>query len=349
MDELFKPIKTTRKVQTNIDKFETLSLKDAATASGSGSTKSKTSIVDLSSEGSDRASDAFSLRPSHTSSSTSQSFDSRQSNHKRHDSTAFVQQSYLHKAPPASLPDDAREILKSQPEVGDVAAVLQYLQCGIEGKHDFNIRIPGPNASQIINVLATVTIPDLWQPLQQRRLSMQHAKLKANLLSSMTSVAGLGAILMQVKRISTSVAGRQPALLADMISVLSSILTGTQILSSFLSDTTVLPLTDAQRVVYWQEVTALLAGGKILSAISQVLATQPDLENLKGTKKWLGDGTEYSKWLGKNISAVALKATMPTPGDHRHMKMVSQVLKRALNLGYRGSLVLFASCSPGHG
>ena len=336
MEDLFKPVKTTRKVQTNIDKFETLSLNESTPVPRPASTKSKVSIIDLSSEGSDGASETFSLRPSHDSSRNSHSSESQQNNHKRHDSTAFLQKAYLDKAAPASLSDDAREILRSQPEVEDLDAVLQYLQYGIEGKHDFNIRVPGPKASQIINVLVTVTIPDLWQPLQQKRLSAQHTKLKSNLIASLTSVAGIGALLMQTRRLSTATVDQQNSLLVDTTSVLASILVGRRVLANFLSDATKLPLTDAQRLVFWQEVTSLFAGSKIFSTMSQVYATHADLDGLKHSTRWLGDGPEYSKWLGKNISAVAIGATTPSIGDTPQMKMLSQVLKRGLNLGYRG-------------
>jgi hypothetical protein len=336
MEDLFKPIKTIRKVQTNIDKFETLSLTESTPSSRPATATSKVSILDLNSEASESRSETFSLRPSHASSSASQSSDPRPSNHKRHETEVFVREFYLGKASPASLSDDAREILKSQPEVGDLAAVLQYLQYGIEGKHGFNIRVPDPKASQIINVLVTVTIPDVWQLLRQSKLPTQHARLRANLIASLSSVAGIGAILMQIKRLSATDTSDENPLLVNTISVLSSILAGNKVLAKFLSDATSLPLTDAQRLVFWQEATSLFVGSKILSALSQVFASRPDLKGLTKSEKWLGDGLEYCKWLAKNISAVAVSATIPAVRDNRQMKMLSQVLKRALGLGYRG-------------
>ncbi|KAJ9615701.1 telomere binding protein [Cladophialophora chaetospira] len=340
MEDLFKPIKTTRRVQTNIEKFETLSLRDtppATPTSVTASTKSKISIVDLSSEPTENTSETFSLRPSHDSSITSRSSASHKSTHDRHQSLAFIQKSYLEPAAPASLPDDAREILKGQPEVEDLAAVLQYLQYGIEGKHDFNVHVPSPKASQIINVLVTVTVPDLWQPLQQKRLSKNHANLKANLLSSLTSVAGLGALLMQIKRLSGTSTGQQNPLLVDSITVMALILAGTQVLSNFLSAASTLLSTETQRRVFWQEVTALFAGSKILSSVAQVFTTNQDLGEISGAVKWLGDGVEYSKWLAKNISAAAV-ARSPT-SDSQKSNMLSQFLKRALSLGYRDALI----------
>jgi hypothetical protein len=334
MDDLFKPVKTTRKVQTNIDKFETLSLAEAAPTSRPTSARSKFSVVDLTSEGSAGSSENFSLRPSLDSSITSRTSASLSSKHKRHDSTAFLQKSYLKKTPPSSLVDDAREILKGQPEVEDLGAVLQYLRYGVEGKHDFNIRVPSPKASQIINVLVTVTIPDLWQPLQQRKLSAQHNKLKFNLLTSLTSVSGLGALLMQIKQLSATSTDQKNPLLTEFISVLSAILASKQVLSSFLSDATTLLSTEAQRRVFWQEATSLLAGSKVLSTMSQVLSTHQDLKGLSEECKRLGDGPKYSEWLAQNISTAAI-AALPSSQD-QHTRMLSQVLQRALNLGYRG-------------
>ena len=113
MDGLLTEIKSVKKVQSNIDKFENLSLEER-TKSRSNSTKSKRSIVDItSSNGSDAISEPFDLQPSTATSQTSISPRHAVKKHKRHDSTAFLQKSYLVKVTAGSLTDDAREILKA--------------------------------------------------------------------------------------------------------------------------------------------------------------------------------------------------------------------------------------------
>ncbi|KIV90272.1 hypothetical protein PV10_07593 [Exophiala mesophila] len=334
MDNLFTPVMSTRKVQTNIEKFETLSLKDNSHASRPPSTNDKISIIDLSSEASDTRTDSFSLRPSTASSKTSVS---AQPSHKRQDSTAFLHQSYLSDhASSASLPDDARAVLKSQPDRQDLFAVLQYLQYGIEGKHDFNVRVPGPQASQIINVLVTVTIPDQWLQLRQRSLTKDELQIKKTILSALGSVAGIGALLMQIRRLSSNFRDAQSPLLQDLVAILAQDLSGHQVLAQYLSDANHFFKSDAPRRVFWQEVVALLAGSKVLTTMAQVFTTVQDLNQ---DYMWLGDGSEYSKWLSLNISAAAIEHSSGTANSLESSKMLGQLLKRGLSLGYRDSLV----------
>lgn len=339
MDGQFNPVKTTRKVQSNIDKFETLSLTDDITLKPrTPSTKSKISVLDIGAEASEADNEVFSLRPSHDSSATSRSTNSHKGPHKRHDSTAFIQRTYLDNAQAASLPDDAREILRSQPDSEDLLAVLQYLQYGIQGKHGFNIHVPGPKGAQIINVLVTTTLPDWWVRLQQGKLSRQDSQLKAALLSTLSSIGGIGALLMQIRQMSATNANQQSSLLVDLLSVLSSVLTGSRVVLNFLSDATTLLPTEGQRRAFWQELTALLAGSKVLTTTSAAFATHNFLNGATEIHKWLGNGLEYSKWLAKNISTAAISLTAGPISNHGQINMLSQILKRALSLGYRGRI-----------
>lgn len=336
MDDLFKPVKTTRKVQSHIEKFETLSLSEPR-VSQPATNKPKISILDLSPEEGDVESETFNLRPSVDSSASHKATQPIHKLHKRHDSTAFLDKTYLEKNAPRSLPDDAREILKSQPDREDLFAVLQYLQYGIEGRHDFNIHVPGPKASQIINVLVTVTIPDQWLHLRGTNHSQEDKRLKAILLSSLTSVAGIGALLMQARRLSSTSTDNDNPLLEDAVTILSTILNGSKMLSEFLSDSMKLFTVETQRRVFWQETTALFAGSKIFTTMAQILATHRSLDSQGARVAWLGDGPEYSKWLARNISAAATSLPTPNTSGDAQFSMLCQVLKRGLSLGYRGT------------
>lgn len=344
MEGLIKPVKTTRKVQNNINRFENLSLKDTS-SSRPASSKSKVSILDLSPVDSDPASDQFSLRPSVDSSHTSVSVQSSHKEHKRLDSTAFLQKSYLEQSSPASLPDDAREILKSQPDNEALIAVLQYLQYGTEGKHDFNVRLPSPKASQIINILVTVTIPDQWLHLKAHKLSKQEMQVKKLLLGCLKSVAGIGALLMQIRQLSVTNSDKTDHLLKDAISVVSLLLTGNETLKYFLADTNKLFNSDIQRCVYWQEVLSLLAGSKVLSTMAQALTSIQQSDDKEAIPLWLGDGSEYSRWLARNLSTAAIISSSGGGPESSQINMLSQVLKRGLSLGYRGT----ASSACGQG
>ncbi|KIW20098.1 hypothetical protein PV08_00673 [Exophiala spinifera] len=339
MDDFLKPIKTSWKVQNNIDKFESLSMKNTP-STRPVSAKSKVSIIDLDQESNDSSGDQFSIRPSIDSSHTSVSASSDSKKHKRHDSTAFLQKSYLDNSPPPSLPDDAREILKSQPDTEDLIAVLQYLQCGIEGKHDFNIRLPSPKASQIINVLATITVPDQWIHLRSSKLSNTEALLKKLLLSCLMSVAGLGALLMQIKQLAITTSKKTSPILEDAISVVETLLSGNGVVKELLAEANKLFSSEMQRRVYWQEVTSLLAGSKVLSTLAQASTNIGHSDETIPLVSWLSDGAEYSRWLGRNIATAATASiSMSFSGIH-HMNMLCQLLKRGLSLGYRDALTI---------
>ncbi|KEF60036.1 uncharacterized protein A1O9_04886 [Exophiala aquamarina CBS 119918] len=338
MEDLFKPIKTTRRVQHNIEKFETLSLRHASTPRPA-STKSNISIVDLSSESSDVVSEPFSLRPSIDSAATTLSAQSTHRKHKRHDSTTFLNKSYLNQSSTRTLPDDAQAILKSQPDREDLVAVLQYLQYGVDGKHDFNIRLPGPKAAQIVHILVTITIPDQWLHLRGRDLSDPDAQLKRLMITPLVSVAGIGALLMQIRRHSSAAPTDETPVLEDAISILAAILERHSVVRRFMSDLSTFFTTDTPRRVFWQEVTSLLAGSKIFMTMAQIFATVPTLRDRIPECVWIGDGTEYSKWLSRNISATAIDLSSGVSMVNGTLSMLGQVFKRGLSLGYQDAFI----------
>ena len=347
MGDLFKTIKTTHRVQDNIEKFETLSFQDVS-ASQPSSAKSKIKVLDLTSDPNDSTTESLSLRPSIDLAATSLSSKSTHETHKRHESKAFLDKSYLNDSSPKTLADDAQLILNNQPDREDLVAVLQYLQYGIEGKHDFNIRLPGPKASQILNVLVTVTIPDQWLHLRGRSLAKSEAQLKKLLIAPLASVAGIGALLMQIRRLSSTTHPEVDPVLEDAISILAAILERQSILGRFMSDSKQFFTNETAGRVFWQEVTSLLAGSKILTTMAQAFAQVKPLSDRIPEFQWLGDGSEYSKWLSKNISAAAIDLKPGLDIVDESLNKLGQVFKRGLSLGYRGLMQISSiSFRPG--
>ena len=263
---------------------------------------------------------------------------------KRYDSTAFVQQSYLQTSSTDALPDDAREILKSQPDLKDLLAVLQYLQYGVDGQHDFNIRLASAKASQIINVLVSVTLPDHWPKTSSTKLSNDDSRLKNLLTSCLSSIIGLGALLTQTKKLATAKSGTDDtSVLQDYVGVISEILHGQNAILGFLNDVVTFSPGPTHQHVTWQEFNILLGGSKVLGVVSQARAklAREIFDRMPGA--WLGDGLEYSRWLARNISFAATKST--TEGTAK-MTMLSQLLKRGMSLGYRGAtfILIWSPC-----
>ena len=314
MGDLLTPVQTTRKVKSNVDKFETLSLIDGALP--------PVQVIEVSPK----------LRNE----------DSKYTRHKKQDSTAFLQQVYLHSDDSSeTLPDDATEILKSQPDYEDLLAVLKYLQCGLEGKHDFNIRSSGPKASQILNVLATVTVPDRWESLNTKPVATRDKEAKSMVLSCLTSVAGLGALYARIKRLTSlaiSTKTAQSLMLKDSIDVLAEVLHPSSFIETVLGDTMKLHIKPAQRAIVWQELCSFVAGGKILSAVAQALPLVESGSDDQGSARWLGDGNQYSKWLANNICRAATRVAV---AQGEAWPMLAQLLKRGLSLGHSGTSVVF--------
>lgn len=307
MADLFKPLETTRKFNSGVGKFGTLSPNPDVRAP-----------IQLIEASSTRRNEG----PSH-------------SRGPKRDSTAFVHQSYLlNDGSSQILPDEAREILKSQPDPDDFIAVLQYLQLGIEGKHDFNVRVSGPKESQLINVIVTVTVPDRWASLNTKPASKKEEEAKSMLVSCLTCTAGLGALHTQIK----ALAGRElssktgPSLMVtDAIDVLANVMGSSSLIETILGDVLKLHSQPAQRHVLWQELSSFVAGGRILSAVAQAFP----LTKFPTDKppEWLADGKQYSAWLARNICHAATKVAV---ADSEAWLMLAQLLKRGLSLGHSG-------------
>jgi hypothetical protein len=309
MGDLLTPLKTTRKVKGNVEKLETLALNSSA--------RSPIEVIEVS--------------------STSRNGASKQSKHKKQDSTAFLHKLYLQSdSSPDTLPDDAREILKSQPDLEEFLAILQYLQFGIDGKHDFNIRASGPKQSQILNVLVTVTIPDRWASLNTKPISKEDQETKSMLLSCLTCVAGLGALYAHIRRLVTlavSIKTAQSLMLKDAVDVLAQVLHPSSFIASVLYDTLTLHSKTAQRQVIWQELSSYVAGGKILSTVAQALPLAESAEKDKLFVEWLGDGSQYCKWLARNICHAGTKFVV---NEDEAWPMLAQLVKRGISLGHSG-------------
>lgn len=314
MGDLLTPVQTTRKAKGSVEKSETLSRNDGA--------RSALEVIEISSQNTNGP--------------------PKDSRHKKLDSTAFLQQAYLKDdSSSTTLPDDAREILKSQPDQKDFIAVLRYFQYGIDGKHDFNVRAPGPKASQILNVLVTITIPDRWASLNTKPLSREDKEARSMLLSCLICVAGLGALHAQIKRLTgltPSTESAKSLMLKDVIDVLADVLHPSSLIQRLLGDTLNLHTKPGQRPAIWQELSSLLMGGKILSAVAQALPLAEVGNNDKSTVEWLADGSKYCKWLASNICYAA--AQIPV-SEGEAWPMLAQLLKRGLTLGHSGKSSIY--------
>lgn len=326
MADLNRAVKTPKKVQNNIEMFESLSLNESR--SRSNTISNRPAIIEVDS--------AHDSTPLITAVSTRSTIDDNRkpgnpqlaaakNSHRKRDSTAFLQKSYLHKKDD-SLLDLAREILKDQPSLEEVAAVLSYFQYGIDGQMDFNIKITSPRASLFVHILVSITIPDLWPNLGLTEISEPDLSAKNLLLSVLLSVTGIELILNHIEQYSRTLTGVMVKVYLDF---LATLLDPSDTILRLLRDSKQLYKEDAHRRLFWQSIMTLVAGGKILSKIASVPTDQVS------PSSWLSNGTSYSHWLARNIVRASTEVAVVDTDAWNHL---CKLLSRGMSLGYKGKV-----------
>lgn len=242
-------------------------------------------------------------------------------------------------------PEDALKALQSKPDFDLLRKVLQYLEStGVE-VDQFNIKLPSPKTAQIVFVLVAEILPDYWKPLNSESTSI-HRKQKHLLLKCLSSVSGIGAITARLRMFldvedkvqseGTSLIKNKYQAMEELLEVLDNILKTNRLIYNIWADFKKLLSKFSQRTLLWKDISATLASGKILSLAAEAdhVINESSSEAREGT--WLGDGCQYSSWLGRNIAYVLTNSKAEQAED---WKALSQLLKRALSLGYTGTSV----------
>ena len=241
-------------------------------------------------------------------------------------------------------PKDALDTLKSKPDHQELNIVLRWLKSTADRHEGFNIKVPGPKALEIIYILISDIIPIYWVTKNDSSVSDQ-SRERDLLIYCLSSVAGLGAItsrlrllLSQLKdpRGQSDVSGTRKTQPVELsLDVLEVILDNNGFVTSIWNDINACILHPSQKSLQWKEFVSLVASGKLLSIASEATATLNNLESSVRAGSWVGDGHQYAAWLGSNLQHMlgALVA-----GDLEGPKMLSQLLKKALTLGYIGQL-----------
>lgn len=341
MDNFLHEVKITKKVQSNINRFESLSLNEHKDRSKSEKTaQPKKAIIEIDSE--KEAIPLLTAVSSKLVEPVEKTTDSRSnippqtsplSHHNRKDSTVFIRQDYLKDSAAASLVDDAREILKSQPGIEEIGAVLAYIHCGIEGQHDFNIKVTGPKSSMLVHVLVATTVPDLWPSLATSQDDKMVKRMTQTLIELLFSVTGIEAILQQIRTLTKPDTNYNSELLTIYTEVLSNLLQGQDTALRLLRDMSGLYEKEVQRKLFWQGVVSLLAGSKILSATTSIPNVVVESGNTVLVPEWLVRGTDYSNWLARNIVKASIELG---PQESHAWASLGQLFRRGLSLGYKG-------------
>ncbi|OLN87944.1 DNA replication checkpoint protein tel2 [Colletotrichum chlorophyti] len=241
----------------------------------------------------------------------------------------------------------ALEILKNQPGYDSLSSVLKSIDHGTIHDSGFRISKPSPEAAQIIQCLITEVVPNYWSFWKEdgsARTGIQDADSLADvdlLLNSLRNVTGINAIITRMKALIQEFKShekdiKRPDLtlnLATLLDVCSAILGGDeQLLSLWAASSTGLDSTSRRRPMA-HEFVSLVAGGRLISVAAEADAiANPD--RIAKNSKWVADGQQYSKWLGRSITYWAKQEI-----SSDDIRLCSELFTRALRLGYSDGLM----------
>ena len=252
-----------------------------------------------------------------------------------------------------NTPEEALEVLRSRPDKWRLGRALQFLE---RENIKFNIKLPGPKAALLINVLVNTIIPDYWVSLDEESNTLEpgrpseHGWQRQSLVTCLRSMAGLGAILAQFRSLITASrdgVDKTASLglfqrLRSLLDVLRLILAPNDFLTQIWNDFDTPALKPMQRTLLWKELTSILAGGKIPSLSAEagdILRAKSDtLED----DIWIASSKKYSVWLGHNIVHLASITAVEDEGGWTAM---AQLLAKCYSLGYTGIFFVSQQCA----
>ncbi|EEH34683.1 hypothetical protein PAAG_05732 [Paracoccidioides lutzii Pb01] len=245
-------------------------------------------------------------------------------------------------------PEEVLQVLRSSPEKDRVVQVLNFLDPIRTNADGFNITTPSPVAAQILHSLVTITIPDHWSSLGSQNdtetLPEGVCKInpKAALLRCLSSVAGIGVLVAQLRSLLAKQNYTQgdksscyDLAVKDLITVLSSVLKPLDLVFEIYVSILKTIKSPTQKQILWKELISLLAAGKVLSIASEGFRAIKDLKTPRSIH-WIGEGSSYSMWLGRCICHMTSNIQIT---DSDAWSYLAQFTTRALSLGYTDQLV----------
>ncbi|CAL5868119.1 uncharacterized protein PFLUO_LOCUS2343 [Penicillium psychrofluorescens] len=241
--------------------------------------------------------------------------------------------------------DEIINLLRSNPDREQLPAILAALDPFNKSSKakDVDIRIPNPTTAQILQVLVSATIPDHWGSLDAKERKSKDSKTRAALLRCLSSVAGLGSIVAQVRSLTAAARGSvkeaqgsgSQLVIQDILTVLAALLEPEDFLSRLYADISVVYDHKTRQQAAWRELASLVAAGRILSTAAEALTLVDDSKPLSSIS-WVGNGSQYGLWLGGNVCHLVSKLK---PEDENAWGFAAFLLGRALSLGYTDQLV----------
>ncbi|KAJ5960912.1 uncharacterized protein N7479_008062 [Penicillium vulpinum] len=237
------------------------------------------------------------------------------------------------------------DLLKSSPDREQLSAILAALDPFSKSKvtKDFDLRVASPITAQILQILVSTTIPDHWGSLDARDSKGKDAKARAALLRCLSSVAGLGSLVAQLRSLinAARASAQQPQGsssqlgIQDLLTVLAALLEPRDFLFRLSSDISAIYNNKTRQQVTWRELVSLVAAGKILSTAAEAFTVVDESKSVSSIS-WVVNGSQYASWLGHNISHMAARLA---PDNESDWTSVALLTGRALSLGYTDQVV----------
>ncbi|CAZ84955.1 unnamed protein product [Tuber melanosporum] len=226
--------------------------------------------------------------------------------------------------------DDILSILRSRPSPELLFRILDLLTTDAQPHSSYDIRTPTPKASQVVNTLLEITVPNFWNLLPKRE--------RKQLAECLRSITGLGGIVSRLRFLSKG-KGDTPSessfnvQMEELFDLLHSVLRVEGFIHQ-IWEWGSHGSAGSKRIVAWKEFTSLIAGGKLLSVAAEADRLL-DTDN-EGAGRWIGNESLFTSWLGQEIAWASLKADITNEAE---WKALDSVIVRALSLGHRDEFV----------
>ncbi|PHH92338.1 hypothetical protein CDD83_7826 [Cordyceps sp. RAO-2017] len=228
--------------------------------------------------------------------------------------------------------DEALQALRSQPDYDSLMTTLRSLAATAQ------LHLPSPTSASVVHVLVSEIVPNYWALLREDDDARDDADL---LLACLRSVAGLNVLTAHARALIQAAgpgggAPKRPDVPPNLelfLDVLAAVLAGDDSIRTLWTSSAAGLRDAATKKAQAQQLSALVAGGRILATAAEALAVVGKAGAAAGVR-WVADGVDFSRWIGRNLVAWA-KAAM----SDQDAAFCSDLFQRAMSLGYAGALV----------
>ncbi|KAH7162888.1 telomere length regulation protein-domain-containing protein [Dactylonectria estremocensis] len=255
-------------------------------------------------------------------------------------STVSTQTTNEHRT--VSSADDVLDILKNQPDYDTLIAVLKFLNSPGRTSDRFQFHVPGPKSAGIVNLLVSEIASNYWTLLLEGSndddarsggITSPDAELFLNCLRSVT---GLNATIAQIKALTQeSRAGGKESKRSDvslslniLLDLLAAVLDGDDSVHDIWAASTEGIPSASMKKAQSQKLGSLLSNGQMTSVSAEALSII-GTAGVRRETQWIANGVEYSKWVGRNIVALAKRQD-----NGEELSFCSDLFQRSLSLSY---------------